>query len=57
MRSPKLAISPYDTQELRVLVADNFDKRGILDMENEGMEVTYNAGLMGEDLAAALAQE
>lgn len=40
-----------------MLIADNFDKRGILDMENEGMEVTYNAGLMGEDLAAALAQE
>lgn len=40
-----------------MLVADNFDKRGLLDMENEGMEVTYNAGLMGEDLAAALAQE
>ena len=57
MRSPKYVISPYDSQELKVLVADNFDKRGLLDMENEGMEVTYNAGLMGEDLAAVLAQE
>ena len=57
MRSPKYVISPYNAQDLRVLVADNFDKRGILDMENQGMEVTYNAGLMGEDLAAALAQE
>ena len=38
-------------------MADNFDKRGLLDMENEGMEVAYNAGLEGQDLAAALAEE
>ena len=50
-------ISPYDSQDLKVLVADNFDKRGLLDMENEGMEVAYNAGLEGQDLAAALAEE
>ena len=32
---------------MKVLVADKFDRRSLLDMENDGIEVTYDAGLVG----------
>ena len=37
-----------------MLVADPFDKRGLVEMQNEGMEVIYDAALVGDDLSAAI---
>ena len=53
-RSPKYLISPYDAKESKVLVADSFDKRGLLEMQNDGMDVIYDPVLEGEDLQAAI---
>ena len=39
-----------------MLVADNFAKKGLQEMENAGMDVLYDAELQGADLAAALAE-
>ena len=37
-----------------MLVADSFDKRGLLEMQNDGMDVIYDPVLEGEDLQAAI---
>jgi D-3-phosphoglycerate dehydrogenase / 2-oxoglutarate reductase len=41
---------------MKVLVADQFSKDGMKDMENNGMTVHYDAGLNGESLAKAMAE-
>lgn len=53
---PKYLITPYDSQDMKVLVADQFAKQGLQEMENAGIEVTYDAELAGADLAAAIAE-
>ena len=41
---------------MKVLVADQFSPAGMDDMQASGIEVTYDAGLAGEALAAKLAE-
>jgi len=54
--TPKYLISPYDTEDTKVLVADSFSRQGLLELENSDIDVTYDADLSGPDLAAALAE-
>lgn len=41
---------------MKVLVADQFSPAGMEDMKNSGIDVTYDAGLAGDALAAKLAE-
>lgn len=54
--TPKYILSPYDAEDTRVLIADSFSKQGLAELENSGIEVTYDAELQGESLAEALAE-
>ena len=41
---------------MKVLVADQFSPAGMEDMQAAGIEVTYDAGLAGDSLAAKLGE-